>query len=137
MDYWEFVQLLSIVALSRLNQLKQIIPPTSKLCEGFLSLHTLIQETLSNTSKTVTFLESASEFENAKNGDGMDLVLSSIKCVGESQNLTERLLNCHIQKLFSEESPNIGEDKTLLVFFRLYELCTLCTLIPNVIMLSS
>ena len=138
MDYWEFVQLLSIVALSRLNQLKEILTPTSKLYEGFFSLHTLIRETLSNPLKAVTFLESSSEFENTKNGYGMHLVLSSLKDEGESQkNLTELLPNYHIQKLFCEELPNIEEDRTILVLFRLYELCTLCTLIPNVIMLSS
>ena len=84
MDYWEFVQLLSIVALSRLNQLKEILTPTSKLYKGFFSLHTLIRETLSNPLKAVTFLESSSEFENTKNGYGMHLVLSSLKDEGES-----------------------------------------------------
>ena len=44
MDYWEFVQLLSIVVLSRLNQLKEILTPTLKLYE--VTAHTDLRDVI-------------------------------------------------------------------------------------------
>lgn len=133
-DYWEFTQLLCLVALSRLNHLQTMLPSGphhSHLQAMLLSpIHTLIHETLSHSSKTVTFLKTVSDFETAMIQDGMDTVLCSLKDL-DGDEAKRKLLKLLPPSLVSHASDMFNVS----VLFRLYELTTIQTLIQNVVSL--
>lgn len=141
-DYWEFVQLLSLVALSRLHRLATILSPTAKLWQRFQPLQTLILDSLSNPAKTVTFLKSAADFETVcKSKDTFDLTFH--KCLPTTLKVKEKieqqklikLLPSFVQELFQQDYCSIEEDKVSLVLFTLFELCIVSDTLPNVVQL--
>ena len=136
-DYWEFLQLLSLIAMSRLNTLREMLTQESKLCDHFEPLRTLIQDTLSNSNKSVTFLHSASEFETVRTGTDMELAFRVSESWGVDSHEVEKLvelLSKPLQEVFHSARDKVGESgRTLCVLFLLYELCVINNLLPSVV----
>ena len=136
-DYWEFLQLLSLIAMSRLNSLREILTQESTLCDHFEPLRTLIQDTLSNSTKSVTFLRSVSEFETVQTGRDMELAFRVGEGGGVDSQEVEKLvefLSQPLQELFHKDRDNVAKcEKTSFVLFLLYELCIVNNLLPGVV----
>ena len=97
----------------------------------------LIQDTLSESTKSVTFLRSASEFETVQTGRDMELAFRVGEGGGVDSQEVEKLvefLSQPLQELFHKDRDNVAKcGKTSFVLFLLYELCVVNNLLPGVV----